>query len=108
MADLDELYRQYRQSLPEKRDALRRAWDSLCGEDAVQAQVVQLHLLLHRLAGSAGTYGFERLAALARGLERDWSAWLALPEAERDPPYLVCIRQAGGMVDLLAALRDEV
>lgn len=105
MPDLDELHRQYRQSLAGKRDDLRRAWDALCDEGATQAQVAHLHLLLHRLAGSAGTYGHADIAARAKALEQDWTGWLAQAQGARPEAYLVCATQAGGMAGLLDALR---
>ena len=105
MSDLDELHRQYRLSLAAKRDDLRRAWGALCGEGATAAQAGHLHLLLHRLAGSAGTYGYPDIAARAKVLERDWTAWLAQPQDTRPEAYRVCAGQAAGMADLLDALR---
>lgn len=104
MSDLDQIHRDYRRSLPGKRDALQRAWEALCAEEASPEQVGQVHLLLHRLVGSAGTYGHERIAALARVLEQDWVAWKAAPEGARPPPYQVCGRQAGTMAELREAL----
>lgn len=107
MSDLDQIHRDYRRSLPHKRDALRRAWEALCAEDVSLEQVGQVQLLLHRLTGSAGTYGHERIAALARSLEQDWVAWKAVAEGARPPPYQVCARQAGTMAELLAALLES-
>lgn len=105
MTQLDELHRQYRQSLATKRDDLRRAWDALCGEGVDEAQVKRVHLLLHRLAGSAGTYGYADIAARAKALEWVWMQWLdRVPEA-RQEAYLVCAAQVCDMADLLEALR---
>ncbi len=106
MSELERIQRDYRLSLPDKGGELRRAWDALCDEDASAAQVDHLHLLLHRLAGSAGTYGYERIAALARALEQDWVRWKAADDP-RLPTYRVCAAQAGTMAELLDALLSE-
>lgn len=106
MPDLDQIHRDYRRALPDKRDALRRAWEALCAEEASSDQVGQVHLLLHRLVGSAGTYGYPRIATLARSLEQDWVAWKAASVEGRPPPYEVCARQAGIMAELLTELLD--
>ena len=106
MSDLDALHREYRRSLGDKRAALRCAWDALCDEAATAQQVAQVHQLLHRLAGSTGTYGYAQIADLARALEQDWAFWLAQPPESRPAPYRVCARQAGVMARFLAALLD--
>ena len=106
MPSLEELHRQYHLSLADKRAALRAAWDGLCGEQAAALQAAHFHMLLHRLAGSAGTYGYPEIARRALALEQGWTAWLAQPEEARAATYLVCARQAAGMAELLAALQD--
>ncbi len=105
MTSLDELHRQYHDSLASKREDLRKAWDPLCDEAATAAQVAHLHLLLHRLAGSAGTYGYPELAQRAKMQELAWTEWLAQAQELRPAPYLVCAKHAGGMLDLLDALQ---
>ena len=105
MTRLDELQRQYRQSLATKRDDLRRAWEALCDEDATHAQVVHAHLLLHRLAGSAGTYGYADIAMRAKTLEQGWNGWLEQAPEARPQAYRICAMQACDMADLLEALR---
>lgn len=107
MSTIDELHRQYRHSLAGKRDDLRRAWDAMCGENASVTQAEYLHLLLHRLAGSAGTYGHAEISARAKVLEQDWTHWLAQPMDIRPAPYRVCAAQAAAMVDLLDALKTQ-
>lgn len=108
MTHLDDLHRQYRQSLAGKGDDLRRAWDALCDEEVEEAQVKHVHLLLHRLAGSAGTYGYADIAARAKALERVWTEWLGQTRELRPEAYRVCASQACGMGDLLDALRTAV
>lgn len=105
---LDELYRQYHRSLGDKRDALRCAWDALCDEDAGTVQAEDFHQQLHRLAGSAGTYGYPEIARQALALEQGWTAWLRQSAHQRAPAYQVCAGQAAGMVKLLATMQAEI
>ncbi|MCX7556314.1 Hpt domain-containing protein [Xanthomonadaceae bacterium JHOS43] len=107
MTGLDELHRQYRQSLTTKRDDLRRAWDRLCDEEATPAHVAQLHLLLHRLAGSAGTYGYADIATRAKAVEQGWTEWMAQAPEVRPQPYRVCAAQAALMAGLLDAMQVQ-
>lgn len=105
MTSLAELHRQYHQSLQGKREDLQRAWDALCDENAHLTQVEHLHLLLHRLAGSAGTYGYPDIATTARALEQVWSDWLSQAACDRPAAYQVCAAHGIWMFDLLAALQ---
>lgn len=60
----DTLRRRYIESFPDKSAAIEAAVDDLRkdGSEALQA----LRLLAHKLAGSAGMYGFEDIGHLAR------------------------------------------
>lgn len=107
MTSLAELHRQYHQSLQGKCNDLQRAWDALCDEDASLTQVEHLHLLLHRLAGSAGTYGYPDIASAARALEQVWSGWLAQAAHDRPDAYRVCAAHGIGMSELLAVLQRD-
>lgn len=108
MSRLDELYRHYHRSLADKRAELRRAWDALCDEDAGVEQAREFHQQLHRLAGSAGTYGYPEIARQALALEQGWTAWLRQSAHQRAPAYQVCAGQAAGMVKLLATMQAEI
>lgn len=66
---LTALTLRYRASLPEKSQALAAAWLELEQEPSDQTYE-KLRLLTHRLAGSAGSYGFEQIGAAAIQLER--------------------------------------
>ncbi len=101
---IEELHRQYVTSFFAKHGQLRSAWDALCSEEAGVALAREIHQHLHRLAGSAGAYGFDRLAERAKGLERDWSRFLDAEPAARPPAYAVCAGQAGEMAQLLDEL----
>ena len=105
MSDLDELHRQYRHSLDDKRAELRRAFDALCDEDAGGERATQLHHLLHRLTGSAGTYGYAEVGQKAGVLAQQWRAWLKQPPEARPEAWRLCADQTIAMADLLEAMR---
>ena len=105
MTTEQELQHAYRQSLGEKRVELRRRFDALCDEDASVPQVRSLHLLLHRLAGSAGSYGYPTLSGRARQLERAWRQWLDAAPTQRSPCYQVCASQAVAFAELLGDMQ---
>lgn len=57
----------------------------LCLDDVSQREPLdELHRLLHSLAGSAGTFGFEALGLRAREIERRIVALIANGERTRD------------------------
>ncbi len=100
-----QLHRQYQQSLADKAAQLRVAFDALCDEDSSVAQVENLHLLLHRLAGSAGTYGFPELSQQARALEQPWRVWMDAADDARHPAWRICVEQGIAFAALLEGLR---
>lgn len=93
----DALRRRYIESFPAKCAALEVAADQLPGDDARQS----LRQLAHKLAGSAGMYGFDDIGHLAReivhsidagasaavlgGLAKDLVARLAGARTELEP-----------------------
>jgi len=63
--EMDALHARYARSLASKHAALLDAWRAfVAAEDDTSAR--QLHGLVHRLAGSAPTYGYASLGLLAR------------------------------------------
>lgn len=106
MTELERLQREYRQSMAAKREALQQAFDALCDEAAAESGVQRLHLLLHRLAGSAGSYGHVEIGDRARALEHAWRDWLESGQVgERPEPWRLCAAQAVAFADLLEAMR---
>ncbi len=61
---------QYAQSLPAKREALVQAWRAFEAAPHEEARLRELATLLHRLSGSAGAYGYERIGLQARAADR--------------------------------------
>lgn len=106
MPDLEQLERQYQDSLAAKEVELRRAFDALCDEGTDAAQVTHLHQLLHRLSGSAGTYGYLALGQKAQDMTQVWSQWLKSPANARMDTWRVCAQHAIAMDDLLRAIRQ--
>ena len=104
MPDLKQLERQYQASLAAKQVELRRAFDALCDEDAGGAQAAQLHQLLHRLSGSAGTYGYLEIGQKAQVLARQWRHWLEQPATDRPVAWRLCADQTIAVADLLEAM----
>lgn len=83
MADaLFALNERYRASLPEKRAAIFAAWSDWRSDVSTLASLQELCRLLHKLAGSAGAYGFIRLGESARAADALLHEWLSdAPEA---------------------------
>lgn len=68
-AKLDVLRQKFRNKVVGEFDALDQVIESIrCGRD-VQEQMALAYRILHRLAGSAGTFGLSRLGEEARALE---------------------------------------
>ena len=66
---LRELQEKYLAQLPEKIDALNRAWlDAVNNNNQVSLE--QLRQFAHNLAGSAGTFGFSAISVISGGLEK--------------------------------------
>ncbi|HQW81323.1 MAG: Hpt domain-containing protein [Rhodanobacteraceae bacterium] len=64
------LHARYLASFPNKRDELQAALSAWRQAPAAIDRIVALHLLVHNLAGSAGAYGFDTLADVARSADR--------------------------------------
>ena len=62
---MDALHARYARSLASKHAALLEAWRAF-GAARDDASARKLHGLIHRLAGSAPTYGYASLGTLAR------------------------------------------
>jgi len=74
----------YLARLPAELAALQALAGALCGDERDRAGLEALHLRLHKLAGSAGTFGLAALGAAAHALEQRVVAWLAAEPDEAD------------------------
>lgn len=73
------LHARYRAGFPDKRAELLNALSAWRGHLESPEHIAALYLLVHKLAGSAGAYGFDALTELARTADR-----LLQPHARRD------------------------
>lgn len=64
-----KLLRAYVESLPRKRARIEECWVRVQATDFSSAAMAELRTLAHRLAGSAGSYGFEALGETAAALD---------------------------------------
>lgn len=66
---LNMLRKIYLQQLPTRREEILRVWDDIPRLENPQSAIETLRNLVHRLSGSAGTYGFPDLSHIAKTLE---------------------------------------
>ena len=59
----------YHQSLPAKSEAVSNQWEQVKQGDFDPELCLQLQNMMHKLAGSAGMYGYDSLAKKAREVE---------------------------------------
>lgn len=64
-SQLQELHARYQGSLPNKRASVELAWRALCENSSDPARLESLMRLVHRLAGSAPSYGYLEIGELA-------------------------------------------
>lgn len=67
---MEALRKRYADSLADKRTALVGAWEAWRNSGHSPACLRELATLAHRLAGSAGSYGYDELGASASALDR--------------------------------------
>ncbi len=80
-AALQELRESYREHLPSVLAELQALVDTLRrdSEEPDSEVLSELHRSLHKIAGSAGSFGFSRLGLQARELEQTAKRWLENP-----------------------------
>ncbi len=64
------LTQRYLNSLPGKQSELESCWEAVCANDWNAKVLARLKSPVHRLAGSAGSYGLDKLCAAAQALDR--------------------------------------
>jgi HPt (histidine-containing phosphotransfer) domain-containing protein len=78
----ETLRARYARSFATKHKALAAVWQAVeSTPDAASAR--ELQLLVHRLAGSAPSYGYAHLGAVARSIDGALSEWHDEPPARR-------------------------
>lgn len=66
---LQQMREVYKQSLPDKLRDIERDWTDCKSTAWADGSVAELKTKVHRLAGSAGLYGFDGLGLAARELD---------------------------------------
>jgi HPt (histidine-containing phosphotransfer) domain-containing protein len=98
---IDELHQRYHAALADKADELEALWP-LPTSTPARERIAPLRQLLHKLAGSAGSYGYGEIGAQARLLEQWLSAWGAGgPRPGARPP----LRMSQAFLALIDTLR---
>ncbi len=67
---LAALVAKFHQQLPDKIDEIDKLWNKIIENKASNKELVDLHLLIHSLAGSGGTFGATAISHLARDIEQ--------------------------------------
>jgi len=67
--ELDKLFRSYVLRLPEKLESIVGIVNSLHADRDTGGLLSELHMLVHKLAGSAGSYGCPDVGKVARDYE---------------------------------------
>lgn len=96
----EALTQRYRASLPEKQSELALAWEQWLAIPGEHGAKLKLQSLVHKLAGSAGLYGFEDLGRQARAVDGTLAAWEDETPTLRKPLDEFC-REVAGAVEML-------
>ena len=101
--DIERLHERYRTSMAEKANELEALWP-LPTSSPAKDRIPVLRQTLHRLAGSAGSYGFTEIGAQARLLEQWLSAFTGGggPRPGAKPP----LRMVQAFLQLIERLRS--
>ena len=102
----DQLRARYAGSLARKQGDLAQAWRALAENPAAVAARRELHLQIHRLNGSASSYGYARLGALAHALDELMSQTDANGASSNEAPIDFVARLGAPIQALLAALAE--
>ena len=85
LVKLKALQAGFGQKLPARLAAIDAALQDCRDQPQLREHVETLHRLLHTMAGSAGTFGFDALGLRAREFEQEVKGWLAADRwCERD------------------------
>lgn len=104
---LEALFAEYRERLPRRRRALAALWRRLPDDDESGGVSAELRLQVHRLAGSAGAFGFDRLSVAARQVDQLLKSWLFAAPAQRPPRAQLIAELAAPFAALLAAFDES-
>lgn len=102
--DIDRLHERYRTSMAEKAAELEALWP-LPTSPPAKDRIPLLRQTLHRLAGSAGSYGYNDIGAQARLLEQWLSAFTGGGGGSR-PGARPPLRMVQAFLQLIERLRN--
>lgn len=74
---LKALRQAYAKQLPKKLDDVTALWSSLCNDGWDWSKIEDLYRFVHTLAGSAPTFGFNKVGTDARSVEHIFKTWIA-------------------------------
>jgi len=100
----DDLHTRYATSLARKFEVLDTAWRVFAASPHDDAKRRELETHVHRLAGSALAYGYERLGERARAADQLMHGWDESPPEARDAPATFALRLAAPLRQLLDEL----
>lgn len=100
-----QLQQAYQASFKLKRDTIRALWQTAESNGWTQTSADNLRQHLHRLAGSAASYGFECISVQATELEKLLLADLNAIPRETYASFKCCVRSA--LEKLIAKLETE-
>ncbi len=99
---LNALRRQYIQSLPEQQWEVRSRWQQLNQDHWDRAAAGKFLHIVHKLSGTAGSYGLSEVSEIARALELS----LDRMPADRQVSWNEQRAQLSGMTEQLCAALD--
>ena len=86
--ELQQLKEAYRKSLPEKFEAIRQLIKKLRQNVAVET-IKELRFYIHKMAGSAGIYGYPNVSDICRTWDQNLSEMItAFPACQKDSSWL--------------------
>jgi len=74
---IEELRKQYSENLPEKLDRIEELWTSLLHDKWDGEIFTELHFLIHKLGGSAASFGFKSTSEISRKVDTLFSTLVA-------------------------------
>jgi HPt (histidine-containing phosphotransfer) domain-containing protein len=93
----------YLQSLPEKKERITRCWRAIQNEGWTPDSSAALKTQVHRLSGSAGSYGLDAMGQAAQALDR-----LLGGETDGGPATRVVESSCGRLIDALLHEMEQV
>lgn len=101
-ARLQALQAHYHSSLPGKQASVELAWRALCADSSDPARLESLMRLVHRLAGSATSYGYQEIGEIAGSADAMLAQVCRVDETESNVGHACEILE--GLTPLIARL----